>query len=107
MHLGEKNRIYLQTSDLRTGELSVVPSSQGLVGAQWITQDNLVAANEDSTKLLTFDFKTQKWANLVAGNIVNWVMSPDRQYVYFATGGAEPAAQRLRFSNRDIETITS
>jgi hypothetical protein len=58
---GEQNRVYLQTFDLRTGKLSVVPSSQGLLGGQWITQDNLVAANEEFTKLLTFDFKTQKW----------------------------------------------
>jgi len=106
-HLGEKSRVYLQTFDLRTGKLSVVPSSQGLVGGLWIAQDNLVAANEEFTKLLTFDFKTQKWSNLVAGNIVNWNMSPDRQYVYFATGGAEPAVQRLRFSDRQVETITS
>jgi Tol biopolymer transport system component len=56
---------YLQTFDLRTGKISVVPSSQGLVGGQWITQDNLVAANEEFTKLVTFDFKTQKWSNLV------------------------------------------
>ncbi len=105
--LGEQDRVYLQTFDLRTGKLSVVPSSQGLVGGLWITQDNLVAANEEYTKLLTFDFKTQKWSNLVSGNIVNWNVSPDRQYVYFATGGAEPAAQRLRFSDRQVETITS
>ncbi len=102
----EKKMFCLQTFDLRTGKLSVVPSSQGLVGGLWITQDNLVAANEEFTKLLTFDFKTQKWSNLFAGNIVNWVMSPDRQYLYFATGGAEPAVQRLRFSDRQVETIT-
>ncbi len=54
--VGEKNRVYLQTSDLRTGKLSVVPSSQGLVGGLWFTQDNLAAANEEFTKLLTFVF---------------------------------------------------
>ena len=35
------------------------------------------------------------------------VVSPDRQYIYFATGGAEPAVQRLRFSDGQVETITS
>jgi hypothetical protein len=34
-------------------------------------------------------------------------VSPDRQYCYFATGGGEPAVQRLRFSDRQVETITS
>jgi Tol biopolymer transport system component len=106
-HLGERNRVYLQTLDLRTGKLSVVPSSQGLSGGGWITQDNLVAANEESTKLVTFDFKTQKWSDLVAGRMVNWVMSPDRKYLYFVTGGAELKAQRLRFPGLQIETISS
>ena len=73
----------------------------------WISQDTLVAARSDNAKFLTFDFKTQKWTDLVAGNFVSWNMSPDRKYFYFTTGGAEPQAQRLRFADRQIETITS
>ena len=42
-----------------------------------------------------------------AGSMVNWVMSPDRQYLYFVTGGAELKAQRLRFPGLPIETISS
>ncbi len=41
---GDKNRNYLQTFDTRTGKISAVPDSQGMVGAQYITQDTLVAA---------------------------------------------------------------
>ena len=106
-HSGEKNAFQLETVDLRTQKASVVPSSQGLVGGWWVTGDSLVAANEDSTKLLTFDFKTQKWTDLAAGTFVNWAVSADKGYLYFTTGGAEPKAQRLRFADRKIETITS
>lgn len=54
-----------------------------------------------------FDFKTQKWSDLVAGNFRAYNVSPDRKYFYFTTGGTEPKAQRLRLADRQIETITS
>jgi len=103
---GEGGKTYLQTFDLRTGQLSVVPSSQGTCCAQWVTPDTLVAANQEGTKFLTFDLKTQKWTDLAAGNFVNWNLSPDRKYFYFTTGGTEPKVQRIKFADRQIETIT-
>ena len=41
------------------------------------------------------------------GTFVNFAVSQDSKYLYFATGGAEPKAQRLRLADRQIETITS
>jgi hypothetical protein len=35
------------------------------------------------------------------------MISPDRKYIYFTTGGAEPKAERLRFADQQIETIAS
>ena len=97
----------LQVFDERTGKISVVPSSQGMEGAMWISQDALVAATQDQKHFRIFDFKTEKWSDLIAGNFVNWNTSLDHKYFYFTTGGAEPTAQRLRFADRQIETITS
>ena len=106
-HAGDKDSLELQIVDLRTGKLSVVPSSQGMVGGWWITQDTLVAATEDTTKFLTFDFRTLKWTDLATGTFVNWAVSPDGKYLYFTTGGAEPEALRLRFADHKTETLTS
>ena len=106
-HPGDKNSEYSEIFDIRTGKLSVVPSSEGTIGAQWISQDALVAANESLTKFLTFDFRTQKWTDLIAGTFGNWNLSPDRKYFYFTTTGANPTVQRLRLSDHQIETITS
>lgn len=78
-----------------------------VLGQLWITQDTIVAANEHFTKLVTFDFKTQKWSDLVAGNFVNWAVSPDDRYLYFTTGGPEPKAERIRFADHQVEAITS
>ena len=84
----------------------MVPSSEGKGGGTWVGQDGL-AAGEAFTKLLYFDFKSQKWSELLSGNFVNWCVSQDGKYLYFTTGGAEPQAKRVRLSEGKVETITS
>jgi hypothetical protein len=106
-HAGEKNSYELQLMDLTTGKVSVVPSSNGLVGGLWVTQDALVAATQDTSKLVTFDFRTQKWTDLFIGTVINWNVSPDRNYLYFTTGGPDPKAFRIRFADHRVDAITS
>jgi eukaryotic-like serine/threonine-protein kinase len=103
----DKNSSELRIADLRTGETSIVPFSQGLIGGEWITQDSIVASTQDYTELLTFDFKSQKWTDLTYAAITAMAISPDRKFLYYTTGGPEPKAWRLRFADRRIETITS
>jgi hypothetical protein len=78
-----------------------------MVGGWWVTQNTLVAATQDFKKLMTFDLKTQKWTGLTAGLLTAWAVSPDGQYIYYTTGGTEPKAWRLRFSDHKIQMITS
>ena len=78
---------------------------------QWVAKDMLVAAPLDLTKLVAFDLRTQKWSDLVSGpipgGVANWAHAPDFEYVYYATGGLEPQAQRVRLADRKVETIAS
>ena len=106
-HNGDKNPLQLEILDVRTGKISVVPFSEGKLGGQWITEDTIVAASGDTTKFLIFDRTTEKWTELAAGNFVNWAVSPDGKYLTFTTGGPDPKVQRLRFADRQIETIAS
>jgi len=103
----ELGKAYLQIFDLRTGKMSEVPSSQGIDRGEWVTQDMLAAVTEDRLKLKTFDLKTQKWSDLLAGDFVNWVVTQDGKYLVFTTGGAEPKLQRLRFADHQVATIDS
>jgi eukaryotic-like serine/threonine-protein kinase len=108
--IGQNSRMYMQIFDFRTEKTSVVPSSQGVGGGMWITQDTLVAGRYDPSRpgFLTFDFTTQKWSDLLPGLYVsNWAVSQDGKYFYFTTAGAEPKAQRFRFADRQMETITN
>jgi serine/threonine protein kinase len=104
---GTNNNARSQIIDLRTGKSSRLPGSEGNHGPLWVTQDVIVAANQSNTKFMTFDFKTQKWTDLVVGNFVNWNLSPDRKYFVFTTGGSEPEVRRVCFSDGKVETIAS
>jgi eukaryotic-like serine/threonine-protein kinase len=103
----ERHQSYLQTFDLRTRETRVVPSSEGKGGGIWVGQDGLIAGGEEATKFLYFDFKSQKWSELLSGNFVNWCVSLDGKYLYFTTGGVEPQVKRVRLSEGRVEPITS
>jgi serine/threonine protein kinase/Tol biopolymer transport system component len=103
----ERHQSYLQTFDLRTRETRLVLSSEGKGGGIWVGQDGLIAEGDENTKFLYFDFKSQKWSELLSGTFVNWSVSPDGKYLYFTTGGAEPQAKRVRLSEGKIEPITS
>jgi tricorn protease-like protein len=96
-----------QIMDLRTGKSSVLPDSQGMQGPFGVTQDMIVAADQSTLKFKTFDLKTQKWTELIAGNFVNWNLSPDRKYFVFTTGGPDPEVRRLRFSDGKVDTVAS
>jgi hypothetical protein len=101
------NTAGLEIFDFRTEKRSAVLQSQGLMGGQWVGQDLLVAAPIKGTKLQTFDFRTQKWSDLVSAPVVNWATSPDFKYLYLTTGGTDPKAMRIRLADHAVETIAS
>ncbi len=101
------NNYSMQIIDTRTGKASLVPASEHKGGAFWLDQQTLLASNATQTKLLRLDLNTKKWTDFLAGTFVHWINSPDRRFVYIATGGTEPSIQRVRVSDRQVETIVS
>jgi eukaryotic-like serine/threonine-protein kinase len=101
----------LEIAEVATGKKSEVPSPNGKLGAFWLDQQSMVAANGDLKKLMIFDLRTTTWTDLVSGNLENWLQnwinSPDGKYVYYAAGGPEASIQRIRVADRHIETISS
>jgi len=98
---------FLATYDLRSGKLSRFPSSTGLIGAQWLTQDTLIAAAQHPARMVSFDLRTGKWSDLIMGSVENWSMSPDYKYFYYTTAGEEPEALRLRVADHKVERVGS
>jgi hypothetical protein len=106
IHPGGRN-FSMQMIDAGTGKASLVPGSEGKGGAFWLDQRTLLASNATQTKFLTLDLDSGKWTDFLDGSFSDWINSPDRKYVYFATGGMEPTIQRIRIKNRQVETIVS
>jgi serine/threonine protein kinase/Tol biopolymer transport system component len=72
--------------DLITHQVSTVPGSKGLYSPRWSPDGRYLAAlNADSSKLVIFDFKAQKWSDWITerGSVgyLNW--SPDGSYLYY------------------------
>jgi len=94
--------------DLRTHKVSVVPGSEKLFSPHWSPDGRYIAAlSSDSQKLMLFDFKTQKWAELarITTAYPNW--SRDGKYVYFHSSGGDIAIYRVRISDHKLEKVVS
>ncbi|HEY6337684.1 MAG TPA: hypothetical protein VIW68_04250 [Candidatus Sulfotelmatobacter sp.] len=73
--------------DLKTRATSTIPGSQGLFSPRWSPDGRYIAAlTPDFTKVMLFDFRTQKWSTWLveAAGAVNYpTWSADSKYLYF------------------------
>ena len=99
----------LETIDLRTGKITLIPDSREMGGPFWPANDMLVAPTLKPGKegFVTFDVKTQKWSLLVKGMFQHWMTSIDGEYLYLMTGGNDPKIVRVRLSNGSLDMVAS
>jgi len=95
--------------DVRSGNVSTLPDSEGTLGPWFTTQDTLIAAAHEQSVLTLFDFKTRKWSDLVANpdKIVNWEASSDGKYFFYSTGGNNRKIFRMRLPDHRVEEVAS
>jgi dipeptidyl aminopeptidase/acylaminoacyl peptidase len=93
--------------DVRSGKVWLLPDSKQKLGAWFVTQDTLIATANDQSKLVRYDFRTQKWSDLVSSpdKFVNWETSPDGKYFYYSTGGNNPTVFRIRLADDAVEEV--
>src|SRR5277367_381368 len=95
--------------DLATRQFSPVPGADRLFSPRWSPDGRYLAAlDSDSTKLLLFDFNTQKWSDWInEPGIVgfpNW--SQDGGYVYYDTTNTErPTFRRIKVGQSHSELL--
>jgi DNA-binding winged helix-turn-helix (wHTH) protein len=99
----------LETIDLRTRKITLIPDSREMGGPFWPVNGMLVAPTLSPGKegFATFDFRTQKWSPLVKGMFQHWMTSIDGEYLYLMTGGDDPKILRVRLSNGTLDTLAS
>jgi Tol biopolymer transport system component len=92
--------------DVKTGEVSSVPGSQGIYSPRWSPDGRTLAAmTSNSRSLLLFDFQTRKWTEIAKGTFGWLTWSRDGQYVYMTDGTGKGAVLRARISDHKLERV--
>jgi Tol biopolymer transport system component/DNA-binding winged helix-turn-helix (wHTH) protein len=96
--------------DLRTNQVSMLPGSEELFSPRWSPDGRYIAANPGGRqdKLLIYDFTTQKWTEVLAGQRAGaprW--SRDGKYIYFDSDQGGRALFRVGIGDRKIERWVS
>jgi len=106
---GSSSITLIQLLDLSTRHISQVPESNDICCPRWSPDGtSLAAISIDSTRLVIFDFSTQKWRDLtkVAGQLGYFNWSRDGKYVYYDTlMVTEPEFGRIRVADGRRERI--
>ncbi len=95
--------------DIKTRHVSLIPGSKGIFSPRWSPDGRyLVAILADSSSLMLFDFKTQKWTTLFRG-VASWPnWSHDSRFVYFLhIHGNPPGVERVGIPDGKVEQVAS
>ena len=102
----------IDTIDLKTRRVSVLPNSQGLNAPRWSPDGRFVVATAISQNqwrnpgVLIFDFRTGAWSGFESDPIDNKWWSADGKYFYFDKYvNNDPAIFRFRVSDRHMERV--
>jgi Tol biopolymer transport system component len=97
----------IYTIDLRSKRVSPLPGSSGLFSPRWSPDGRYIAAitADKASKLMLFDFVTQKWTEGFGSEIGYLLWSHDGKYIYFQDMRNSERIVRLRLSDRKIENI--
>ena len=93
---------------LDTGQMTIVPGSQGLFSPRWSPDGRYIAAlSFDSQRMVLFEFATGTWTDLVSNRTasVGWESwSPDSRFVSYEAG---TEIRRIRIADRQTETVAN
>jgi len=106
----EQGQTWANFLNLGSGKRSEVRGSIGFLGSHWISNDKLVAVDEHS-EFVVLDLNTRKWSALGldarANLITRWGASPDRESLYYTTGGANPELVRFGLDDHKSQSVVS
>src|SRR6202049_3639831 len=104
----DPEKTYLELFDLKTRQMSKLPSSQRIFAPRWSPDGRfIVAISADNQKLMLYDVKTEKWRQLdtdLRFGYLAW--SRDSAYVYFDTFLSKDSGYfRVRIRDLKVERI--
>jgi Tol biopolymer transport system component/DNA-binding winged helix-turn-helix (wHTH) protein len=98
---------FLRVLDLASHRVTTVPGSEGAWSAQWSPNGRFILAMSAGRTggMKIFDFETQRWIALRAGDSDFPTWSSDSQFIYFLLPYDNPGVFRIRVSGGDAERI--
>ncbi len=104
--------LQIQVFDFSTRQTSIVPGSSGLFSPRWSPDGRYLAAlSSDSSRLMLFDFNTQRWSEWLQttdGKIGYPVWARDGKSIYIERYyAAEPSVHRLKLGDSRSERFLS
>lgn len=94
--------------DLKTGQVSTLPGSQGMFSPRWSPDGRYIPAlSKDSKTLSMFDLQTQKWVQLYTAVTIGWLnWSKDGKDLFVLSRSENGVAVRkVRLSDHKAEQI--
>jgi Tol biopolymer transport system component/DNA-binding winged helix-turn-helix (wHTH) protein len=96
----------IQTVDLASREISMVPGSEGLFSPRWSPDGrHFVAMTLDQRKLKLYDLEAKKWTELASGSFNNPVWSRDGRYLYYQSYDEGNPICRMQVAGGRVEKI--
>ncbi len=100
-----RNSVVLRMIDLKTGQISVLPGSQGLWSPRWSPNGRYLIAISfpEPRDIVLYDMQTHEQRKLVTLKDGGWqAWSRDSQYAYVTNGAA---VYRVRISDGSVEPV--
>ena len=109
--LGGSDASAVYELNLKTQKATKLPGSDGLFSPRWSPDGRyVVAVTSDDKKMMLFDFRSQKWAELTSLAQQGWEeWSRDSRFISFwgEAANGEPGIYRVRISNHKVEQVVS
>jgi len=103
------DKLDIRILDVASKQVSVIPGSQDLYAPRWSPDGaHLTALSADNSKLLLYDFKTQKWSDWISGigQVGTPIWSRDSKYLYFDNlSGEKPGYRRVKLGETGSEFL--
>ena len=105
--MGEQNG-EIHILDVATRQITTLPGSAGSFSPHWSPDGQSIAASSfDTSKMLLFDFKTQKWSTIYKSPAAYTAWSSDGRFLYFVKYTGDDAVLRMPARGGPPETVVS
>ncbi len=106
-NVGATSNSDLRILDLATGNVSVVPASDGLLVPRWSPDGLSIAAMTlDTMSMRVFSVASGRWKMLNTGGVAFPEWSRDSRFLYYVKWTDNPAVMRIRAADGRRESVT-